>query len=96
MLAGAGAALALQSAYQAAGGVYGAYQTARTAYNAYSMVKNALKRRRTQAGKEERYLQKVDRAVNRYGPAAVASTSYQGGKMIQSHTYPHTPFPAEV
>jgi len=72
MLAGAGAALALQSAYQAAGGVYGAYQTARTAYNAYSMVKNALKRRRTQAGKEERYLQKVDRAVNRYGPAAVA------------------------
>jgi len=36
------------------------------------MVKQATKRRRTQAGKEERYLQKVDRAVDRYGASAVA------------------------
>jgi len=36
------------------------------------MVKQATKRRRTQAGKEERYMQKVDRAVDRYGATAVA------------------------
>jgi len=36
------------------------------------MVKQATKRRRTQAGKEERYMQKVDRAVDRYGASAVA------------------------
>ena len=36
------------------------------------MVKQATKRRRTQAGKEERYMQKVDRAVSRYGANAVA------------------------
>lgn len=36
------------------------------------MVKRATKKRRTQAGAEERYLQKVDRAVSRYGATAVA------------------------
>jgi len=36
------------------------------------MVKQATKRRRTQAGKEERYMQKVDRAVSRYGASAVS------------------------
>lgn len=36
------------------------------------MVKRATKRRRTQAGKEERAMQKIDRAVRRYGASAVA------------------------
>lgn len=38
----------------------------------YDMPKRATKKRRTQAGAEERYMQKVDRAVSRYGASAVA------------------------
>lgn len=46
------------------------------------MVKQATKRRRTQAGKEERYMQKVDRAVSRYGASAVSKYFQPGVSRI--------------
>lgn len=56
----------------------------------------ATKKRRTQAGAEERYLQKVDRAVSRYGAQAVAKYFVPGVERVSGYYGRYAPVGSEM